>query len=144
MNDIDRRVADLQPLGAFFLRIALGAVFLAHAYAKVFVSTLPGVARYFDAHGFPGWTAYGVFLVELVGGLLLLAGVRTRLVSLVLFVVMLGAIKPHWTNGWMFSNAGGGWEYVAFLAVSLVVQGFVGAGAFSFERVSGGRHAVTT
>ncbi len=116
---------------ALVLRVGLGVVFIAHALMKVFVFTLPGSAAFFEAHGFPGWTAYPVTLAELVGGTLLVAGVRTRVVALGLVPVMLGAITVHWPNGWSFVAEGGGWEYVAFLIVALVAQALLGDGAWS-------------
>jgi putative oxidoreductase len=119
--------------GATVLRVALGAVFLAHAGAKAFIFTFAGTARFFEAHGFPGWTAWPVFLAELLGGLALVAGFRTRLVALGLVPVMLGALKPHLANGWMFTNSGGGWEYVAFLLLALVTQALIGSGAFALD-----------
>lgn len=119
--------------GAAVLRIALGAVFLAHAGAKAFLFTFAGTAQFFESHGFPGWTAGPVFLAELLGGLALVAGFRTRLVALGLVPVMLGALKPHVGNGWMFTNAGGGWEYVAFLLLALVTQALVGSGALALD-----------
>ncbi|RJS21953.1 hypothetical protein DRW03_16650 [Corallococcus sp. H22C18031201] len=122
---------------ATLLRWALGAVFLAHAYAKLFLFTLPGTAQFFEAHGFPGWTAYPVFMVELLGGLALLTGFRSRWVSLGLIPVMLGALKPHLGNGWMFSSAGGGWEYVAFLIAALAAQALLGSGLYSLDEVTG-------
>lgn len=124
-----------QDLGPTALRIALGVVFLAHAYAKAFVFTFPGTAAYFAAHGFPGWTAYPVFAAELFGGLSLLAGFQVRAVSLALVPIMLGALVPHLAQGWMFSNPGGGWEYVAFLLVALGAQTLLGSGAFALDRV---------
>jgi putative oxidoreductase len=90
--------------GAFILRLALGVVFIAHALAKVFLFTLPGTAAFFEAHGYPGWAAYPVFAAELVGGVLLMAGVLTRWVSLALIPVMLGALLVHLPNGWFFSS----------------------------------------
>lgn len=116
-------------MGPVVLRAGLGAVFLAHAYAKVFVFTLPGTAHFFEANGFPGVLAYPVFAAELIGGVALIAGFRTRAVSAVLFAIMLGALRPHLANGWMFTNAGGGWEYVAFLLAALAAQIFLGPGA---------------
>jgi putative oxidoreductase len=104
------------------LRIALGLVFLAHAYAKAAVYTFPGTRRFFEAHGFPGWAVYPVFAAELLGGLALVAGFHPRLVAVALLPILLGALKPHLANGWMFTATGGGWEYVAFLLVALVVQ----------------------
>lgn len=116
-------------------RLALGIVFVLHAYGKAAVFTLPGTAAFFAAHGFPGWTAYPVFAAELLGGLALIAGYQTRVVALTLVPVMLGALSVHLPNGWMFTNPGGGWEYVAFLLVALVAQAFAGAGAFAIDSV---------
>ncbi|NTX07457.1 DoxX family protein [Myxococcus sp. CA040A] len=120
-------------LAATVLRVALGAVFLAHAGAKAFIFTLDGTARFFEAHGFPGWTAGPVFAAELLGGLALLAGLRVRWVALALLPVMLGALKSHLSQGWMFTNEGGGWEYVAFLILSLIAQALLGNGAFAVD-----------
>ena len=74
-----------------------------------------------------------MFAVELFGGLSLIAGFQTRLVSLLLVPVMIGALKPHLANGWMFTGAGGGWEYVAFLLVALASQALLGSGAYSLD-----------
>ena len=122
---------------ALVLRVALGVVFVAHALMKVIVFTLPGAAQFFEAHGFPGWTAYPVTLVELIGGTLLIAGLHTRAVALGLIPVLLGALTVHWANGWSFTASGGGWEYVAFLIVALAAQALLGDGALA---VSGLRH----
>ena len=122
---------------ALVLRVALGVVFVAHALMKVIVFTLPGTAQFFEAHGFPAWTAYPVTLVELLGGTLLIAGLHTRAIALGLIPVLLGALTVHWANGWSFTAAGGGWEYVAFLIVALVAQALLGDGALA---VSGLRH----
>lgn len=113
------------------LRVALGAVFLAHAYAKAFLFTFAGTEQYFAAHGFPSFSVYPVFAAELLGGLALIAGYRSRVVALALVPVMLGALGPHLANGWMFTNQGGGWEYVAFLIGALLVQALLGDGALS-------------
>ena len=122
-------------LGPLLLRVGLGTVFLAHAYAKVFLFTLPGTVKFFQSYGLPGWAAYPVFLLELFGGLALLLGVHTQLVAVLLIPVMLGALVPHQANGWMFTNSGGGWEYVAFLIVALAAQALLGSGAYSVSRM---------
>jgi putative oxidoreductase len=116
---------DLAPT---ILRLGLGAVFLAHSYAKIAVFTLSGTLAFFEGHGLPGWTVYPVLTVELLGGLCLVLGYQVRLAALALLPVMFGALIPHAPNGWMFSNPGGGWEYVAFLIVALSVQFLVGKG----------------
>ncbi len=117
--------------GATVLRIALGIVFLAHSvYLKLVVFTLPGTADFFTSLGLPGFTAYLVFLIEALGGLALILGVRVRETAAVLAVVSAGAVWVHLGAGWLFTNKGGGWEYPAFLTVSCVAQALLGAGAW--------------
>jgi putative oxidoreductase len=127
---MDRALSQRAELAPVILRGALGLVFLGHAYAKLAVFTLPGTAQFFAAHGFPGWSAYPVFALELVGGVLLLLGIQVRFTAALLIPVMLGALAPHWSNGWMFTNQGGGWEYVAFLIAALFSQLLLGPGAW--------------
>lgn len=129
-SPLDLRTA---PYAAFGLRVALGVVFVAHALLKLLVFTLPGTVEFFAAHGFPGWTAYPVFLAELAGGLALMAGVYARWVALALVPVMAGAFTVHWPNGWSFTAQEGGWEYVAFLTAALLVQAALGDGAFALR-----------
>lgn len=129
------RTADRStPYAALLLRLVLGLIFIAHALLKLLVFTLPGTAQFFAQHGFPGWSAYPVFLVELVGGALLVAGIGTRPAALALLPVIAGAFLVHGSNGWYFANAGGGWEYLALLTAALLVQASLGGGAFALAK----------
>jgi putative oxidoreductase len=129
-------------LGVTLLRVGLGVVYLAHGfYLKLFVFTLPGTAQFFDSIGLPGLLAYLVFAAETAGGIALLAGYRTRLVALALVPVALGATWAHLGAGWLFSNAGGGWEYPLFLAVATGAQALLGDGAFALSRRAAGTAA---
>ena len=125
--------------GAAILRVALGIVMVAHAAVKYFLYTLPGTASYFAQHGFPGWTAYPVFLLEGIGGLVLVAGWRVRWISILLVPVMIGASLALAPNGWMFNAPNGGWEFPAFLAFALTAQAFLGNGAFALGTTSSSR-----
>lgn len=116
---------------ALVLRIGLGTMFIAHGLLKVMVYTLPGAAGFFEQVGFPGWMAYVVTFAEIGGGLLLLAGIAVRAVSLALITVLAGAVAVHFGSGWVFSNPNGGWEYPAFLIVASVVQALLGPGKFA-------------
>jgi putative oxidoreductase len=116
---------------ALVLRLSLGLMFVAHALLKLFVFTLPGTVQYFQSMGLPGPLAYAVFAAELVGGLLLIAGVGTRWVSAALVPVLLGATWAHAGNGWFFSAPNGGWEYPAFLTAATAVQALLGDGAYA-------------
>ena len=114
---------DLQRTGNTVLRISLGLMFIAHGVIlKYLTFTLAGTAQYFQSIGLPGPLAYVVFALEAVGGVLLVLGIRTRWVALGLVPILVGATWVHSGNGWVFSNANGGWEYPLFLIViSLVV-----------------------
>jgi putative oxidoreductase len=118
---------------ALILRIALGTMFVAHGLLKLLVFTLPGTAEYFAAVGFAAWLAYPVTFAEIGGGALLILGVQTRAVSVALLPIVVGAISVHFANGWVYTNANGGWEYAAFLSAAVVAQAFLGDGAFALR-----------
>ena len=120
-------------IAALLLRLALGTMFVAHGLLKVMVFTLPGTVGFFEQVGLLGWLAYIVTFAEIGGGVLLLAGVAVPAVSIALLPVLLGAVFVHFGSGWVFSNANGGWEYPAFLAVATVVQALLGPGKFALQ-----------
>lgn len=121
------------PFAALLLRAGLGIMFIAHGLLKVMVFTLPGTVQFFSSVGLPGTLAYVVTVAEIVGGVLLVAGVYTRWVALALVPILLGAAAVHWGNGWVFSAQGGGWEYPVFLALAAVVQSLLGDGAYALR-----------
>ena len=116
---------------ALALRVSTGAMFIAHGLTKVLVFTIPGTVGFFDSLGLPAILAYLTIFAELAGGLALILGVATRLVSLAVLPVLLGAIWVHSGNGFMFSGSGGGWEFPAFWAVAQASLVLLGAGAFA-------------
>ena len=130
---IDTKTA---PYAALLLRLSLGALFLAHGLLKVLVFTLPGTVKFFESLGYPGVLAYAVVGAEIVGGTLLIIGLGTRWVALALLPVLIGATLVHLPNGWLFSNANGGWEFPALWSVLLLVQFLLGNGAFALSRPS--------
>jgi putative oxidoreductase len=132
---IDHRTA---PYAALALRVSLGVMFIAHALLKIFVFTLPGTVQFFQSLGLPGVLAYATIAGELLGGILLVLGVQTRLVAAALIPVLIGATWVHAGNGWLFSAPNGGWEYPAFWTVTLAVQALLGDGAYAL-RTSGRR-----
>ena len=130
---IDIRTA---PYAALLLRTSLGVMFIAHALLKILVFTPAGTVGFFASLGVPGWLAYPTMGAELLGGVLLIAGIQTRVVSLALVPVLIGTIVlVHGGNGWLFSNANGGWEYPLFLTVAALTQALLGDGAYSLRSV---------
>ena len=123
------------PYGAFALRVSLGIMFVAYGLLlKYFTFTLGGTAQFFESIGYPGFLAYVVFAAETLGGLALIVGFQTRLVSFALIPILIGATMVHLPNGWVFSAEGGGWEYPVFLIVATAVQGLLGGGAFAITK----------
>lgn len=118
-------------LAALLLRIALGAMFVAHALLKYVVFTPAGTARFFESLGLPGPLAYLTIGAELVGGVMLILGAYTRIVAFALVPVLLGAAWAHSGNGWLFTSPTGGWEYPVFLAISAIAVGLLGGGRFA-------------
>lgn len=132
-----RTTRDLTPAdwGATLLRIALGSMFLAHSVVlKLLTYGLPGTAKFFEGVGLPGWLAYLTFIFEAAGGVLLVLGVQARWVALALSPFLLGALfTVHLPNGWVFTSAGGGWEYPAYIFVLCIAQTLVGDGALALN-----------
>lgn len=122
-------------LAALILRLSTGLWFVIHGLIKVFVFTPAGTAGYFESIGLPGVLGYLTIAAEVLGGLALLAGIGTRLVSLLLAAVLLGAAWfGHGSAGFTFSNAGGGWEYPVLWAVVMLALSLLGDGAWSLAR----------
>ncbi|MES2948092.1 MAG: DoxX family protein [Pseudomonadota bacterium] len=120
--------------GITLLRVSLGVIWIAHALLKLLVFTLPGTAQFFDSIGYPGFLAYPVFAVELVGGVALVLGVYARQVALALVPVMAVAASVHFGNGWVHTSPNGGWEYPVFLIVASVALWLLGDGALAVRR----------
>ncbi len=122
----------LRPYGVFLLRVALGAMFIAHSIIHMLMTlTLAGTAKFFVSIGLPDWLAYATFLAEAAGGILLILGIQTRWVALALSPILIGATWAHAGNGWIFTAPDGGWEYPLYLFVLCIAQAMLGDGAYA-------------
>ena len=122
-------------LGLALLRAALGIVFIAHGWQKFFVIGHAALTGFFSAIvPFPEVNAVIVPTVELVGGILLLAGAATRIVSVLLaFTMVVAMATVHFANG--FFMATNGYEFVLTLLLASAALALTGAGWFSLDRV---------
>ncbi|WIV97262.1 DoxX family protein [Kinneretia aquatilis] len=127
-------LATSAPWGIALLRVSLGLIWIAHAWLKLWVFTLPGTAQYFTSVGFAGVLAYPVFAAELLGGMALLLGVYARQAALALVPVMAAAAWVHLPNGWVHTSTGGGWEYPVFLMAASIALYLLGDGAAALKR----------
>jgi putative oxidoreductase len=107
-------------IGALILRVTLGALFLIHGIVK-FQGGIENIVGWFESIGLPGFMAYGVAFVEIIGGFALIIGLATRFVSALFALLMIGAtlkVKP--SIGLLGNGQMAGYELdLAFLAIAL-------------------------
>jgi putative oxidoreductase len=130
-----------QPIALLLMRLALGAIMVAHGYYKVF-GGLHHHAQTVASLGLPAWLGYVSAFTEFFGGLLILVGFFTRAAAFAVFINLSVAIwKVHLHNGLMGGPGRPGYEFplaAAALAFALV---FFGGGPIAIDHVlrGGGR-----
>lgn len=124
------------------LRLALGVMILPHGLQKTI--------GWFGGYGFKGTMGYLTgtvgapwafallaILAESIGGLMLIAGVGTRVAALGVGGVMLVAAAQHWPNGffmnWYGSQKGEGIEFHLLALGAVVAVLVLGGGRFSVD-----------
>lgn len=108
-----------QEIGALLLRIFLGAAFLIHGFQK-FQGGIGNTMGFFESLGLPGFAAYAVALIEIIGGIALILGLGTRLFAALFIVIMVGAIvNVKFAAGFTGSPEMAGYELdLAYLVIA--------------------------
>ena len=128
-------------VGLLLLRLSLGVIMVAHGIRKIYPDPAEGVRKFstFVASlgmPYPYPMAWAAVAAEVVGGLLVVVGIFTRLGALSIAGVMfVGVSMVHWKNGFWIplsaAQAGPipvGYEYtLVLLAVALCLT-FTGPG----------------
>jgi putative oxidoreductase len=96
-----RFLTRLQPLALLAMRCALGLVYIAHGYPKVFHGGFGhSTAAIVGNMGLPSFLGYLVAYLEFIGGMMLIIGVFTRVLGFLFTCEMTVAIlKIHLKNG---------------------------------------------
>lgn len=136
MKTLDNLLGQARPLSIPFLRVVLAFIMFWHGYRK-FDDGINGTEAFFDflSIPLPGVAARAIALLEVVGGLAILAGVATRLVS-VLFVIELlfATFLYKYGEGVGFIGADqAGAELDWALIAGFVVLACHGAGVWSLD-----------
>jgi putative oxidoreductase len=131
----------LQPLALLVLRVVLGAIMVGHGYSKVF-GGLSEHVHHVSNLGLPGWLAYLSAAAEFLGGILVIAGLFTRVAAVAILINMSVAIwKVHWKNGLLGQN---GYQFPLSLAAMAFALILFGAGPIALDGVRRGGRARTT
>ncbi|HTH52905.1 MAG TPA: DoxX family protein [Edaphobacter sp.] len=137
-----RSLDNLQPWGAFFLRLVLGAAMIYHGWDKVIphggfhggntFSALERHSHFVASLGMPYWLGIVSALTEFLGGVLILLGFFTRFAAFLISINMLVAIvtvnRHHGYAGSEYS--------LALMVISLMIL-FYGAGVCALDRKMG-------
>lgn len=115
-------------IGALLLRVVLGITFFVHGLAKL-QGGIENTAGWFSSMGLPGILAYVVTGIELIGGVALIVGLGTKIVSALLALIMLGAIvKVKIGAGFM-----GGYELDVVLLAIAIFLSITGSSMYSLD-----------
>jgi putative oxidoreductase len=121
-------------------RVALGAIFIAHGWQKLSTNGIDETATTFDGAGVPLPTAsaWATSILEIAGGIALIAGAAVAIVGLLFTIEMIGAyLFVHMGEGLFVTE--GGFELVAALGVASLMLATFGAGRFSVDHAVASR-----
>ncbi|WP_435202396.1 DoxX family protein [Janibacter sp. GS2] len=127
------------------IRVVTGVTMIMHGWQKLTGPGFGGVGDVFVGMDVPLAAVAGplTLVVELVGGVLLVLGLGTRVVGALFALVMLGALFiVHLPAG--FFAADGGYELVLLLAAVGAALAVSGGGAWSADAVIAGRQGAAT
>ncbi|WP_085524347.1 DoxX family protein [Tuberibacillus sp. Marseille-P3662] len=115
-------------MGLFLLRITVGIIFFIHGFDKFQKGLETTVATFADL-GLPGFLAYIVAVIELIGGLAMVVGAGTRVMAALFALIMFGAIVTVKLSAGFL----GGFEFNLILLVAAVHLLFSGSQGLALD-----------
>ena len=123
----------LDDTGKLVLRLAVGVLVLLHGISKL-MGGIGGIEGMLVAKGLPAFFAWGAYAGEVIGPLLVILGLYTRIGALLIMINMLVAILlAHAGEIFQMTNSGG-W--------ALELQGMFLFGALAVALLGAGRYSV--
>jgi putative oxidoreductase len=125
----------LQDTGLFILRVSLGILILFHGMDKV-VHGIGPIRSMVTGQGLPGFLAYGVYLGEVLGPVLLVPGFHARIGAGLIAINMVIAILLAHTGDLLSLSPHGGWrlELQGMYLVTALALVCLGPGRFSLNQ----------
>ena len=120
--------------GKLILRLTLGILMLLHGVAKL-KGGIGFLTPMVQGIGLPPWFAYGVYLGEVVGPILVILGLGTRIGAFLIFANMLFAVFLVHMPELLTLGKQGGW--------ALELQGFFMFTALALMCMNPGKYALT-
>ena len=112
------------------IRASIGAIFIVHSLKKFDPAWQEWLV---NTVGLPAEMQLPIALAEFIGGILLIAGIFTRITAVMFSVILLGAIfNVRWENGFFISEGGWEWDLVMLAAVLSIIA--AGPGRVSVVR----------
>ena len=124
-----------EDFGKLVVRLTVGVLLLFHGAHKVLTGIDP-IKHLLAAQGLPDWLSYGVYLGEVVGPVLVILGLFSRVGGLMIAINMIVAVALVVLNketGLLGLDSFGGYklELESFFLFSGLAVVFLGAGRFS-------------
>ena len=125
-------------IGKMVLRVSVGALILLHGIFKL-QNGIGGIAEMLSGHGLPAFLAYGVYLGEVVGAVLVIVGLFTRIGALLMVGNMLVAFGLAHMQELFSRGQMGGWalELQGMFLFGSVAIVLLGAGRYSVGGING-------
>jgi putative oxidoreductase len=128
-------------LSWLLIRLAVGGTLFTHGWAKFIAGA--GVEAFakgtLTRRGIdPALPlAYVVAFNEVVGALLIMCGLFTRIIAILIVIEFAVIIYGNYPNGYSWTSQGGGWEYPFLWALIFVAIALRGGGPYSLDRKLG-------
>ena len=124
-----------ESLGKLILRLVLGFTILLHGIAKLRGGVAP-IEGLLQSHGLPTFIAYGAYLGEVLGPIMVIVGWHARIGAGLIAANMLVAVSLAHVAQLFTLNEQGGWalELQAMYLFSAIAIALFGPGRFSVNQ----------